>query len=92
MRSHGQCHHIIVNCLRLPCHVEGDTGGHSVIWRDAEGDKIEGGNGRYRVEGSDLVISAANWADMGRFTCTANNGFGVDMVSTFLYPLAPAFI
>ena len=26
-----------------------------------------------------------------RFTCTAQNGFGVDMVSTFLYPLAPAF-
>jgi len=26
-----------------------------------------------------------------RFTCTAQNGFGVDMVSSFLYPLAPAF-
>ena len=25
-----------------------------------------------------------------RFTCTAHNGFGVDMISTFLYPLAPA--
>merc|ERR1712002_1290947 len=24
----------------------------------------------------------------GRFTCTAQNGFGVDMVSSFLYPLA----
>ena len=29
---------------------------------------------------------------ISRFTCTAHNGFGVDMVSTFLYPLAPAFL
>jgi hypothetical protein len=26
-----------------------------------------------------------------RFTCTVQNGFGVDMISTFLYPLAPSF-
>ena len=30
-------------------------------------------------------------ASLPRFTCTAQNGFGVDMVSSFLYPLAPAF-
>ena len=71
--------------------MEGDSGSHSVVWRDAEGEHVTG-SGRYRVEGNDLIISQANWADMGRFTCTAQNGFGVDMVSTFLYPLAPAFI
>ena len=48
-------------------------------------------DGRVRLEGTDLVISQASWADMGRFTCTAQNGFGVDLASTFLYPLAPAF-
>ena len=47
--------------------------------------------GRYKTDGTDLVITGANWADMGRFTCTAQNGFGVDMISSFLYPLAPAF-
>jgi len=39
-----------------------------------------------------MGISEASWADMGRFTCTVQNGFGVDMVSSFLYPLAPAFL
>jgi len=75
---------------KLPCHVEGDSGGHSVIWRDADGSPISA-SGRYRLDGTDLVINDASWADMGRFTCTAQNGFGVDMVSTFLYPLAPTF-
>ena len=75
---------------RLPCHIEGDTGSHSVVWRDAQGSLVTA-DGRYRLEGTDLVISQASWADMGRFTCTAQNGFGVDLASTFLYPLAPAF-
>ena len=77
-----------------------------MIWRDAAGRKVES-EGRYRVEGTDLVIRKADWADMGRysyllfsfkfldfifrFTCTAQNGFGIDMVSSFLYPLAAAF-
>ena len=51
--------------VRLPCHIEGDSGSHSVIWRDAEGGKV-GSSGRYSVEGTDLVINNANWADMGR--------------------------
>ena len=75
---------------RLPCHIEGDQGSHSVVWRDAQGSLVTA-EGRYRLDGTDLVISQASWADMGRFTCTAQNGFGVDMASTFLYPLAPAF-
>merc|ERR1712064_197020 len=41
-------------------------------------------------KGTDLIISDVSWSHMGRFTCTAQNGFGVDMVSTFLYPLVPA--
>ena len=59
---------------RLPCHIEGDTGSHAVTWRDAEG-KTVSGVGRYRVEGTDLVISQANWADMGRLECFEIFGF-----------------
>merc|ERR1711874_133210 len=35
-------------------------------------------NTAWYKDGTDLVITGANWADMGRFTCTAQNGFGVD--------------
>ena len=45
--------------------MEGDNGSHSIIWRDAEGAEV-GSGGRYSVEGTDLVINSANWADMGR--------------------------
>ena len=50
---------------RLPCHLEGDTGTHTVVWRDAQGRPVTA-EGRYRMEGTDLVISKASWADMGR--------------------------
>jgi len=76
---------------RLSCNVQDTTERVSVVWRDANGDPVKT-EGRYKVEGTDLVISEASWADMGRFTCTVQNGFGVDMVSSFLYPLAPAFL
>jgi len=71
---------------RLACNLEGGST-KSVIWRDAAGTVVQN-EGRYKIEGTNLVITGANWADMGRFTCTAQNGFGVDMVSSFLYPLA----
>merc|ERR1711962_1973906 len=76
---------------QLSCNVQDTTERVSVVWRDANGDPVKT-EGRYKVEGTDLVISEASWADMGRFTCTVQNGFGVDMVSSFLYPLAPAFL
>jgi hypothetical protein len=63
---------------------------NSIVWRDAAGNILKN-EGRYQLKGTDLFISKANWADMGRFTRTAMNGFGVDMVSTFLYLLSPAF-
>jgi len=75
---------------KLSCNLQDTSEKHSVVWRDAAGDQVEEG-GRYKMVGTDLEISQASWADMGRFTCTAQNGFGVDMVSSFLYPLAPAF-
>lgn len=50
---------------RLPCHIEGDAGSHSVVWRDAQGRQVTT-EGRYRREGTDLVIRQATWADMGR--------------------------
>ena len=91
---------------RLACNLEGG-GKKTVIWRDAAGTVVKN-EGRYKLDGTSLLITGANWADMGRyllaslldfelqtfsirFTCTAENGFGVDMVSSCLYPLAPAF-
>jgi len=75
---------------RLSCNVQDSAEKHSVIWRNAAGEEVEE-EGRFKLQGTDLLISQASWADMGRFTCTAQNGFGVDMVSSFLYPLAPSF-
>jgi hypothetical protein len=35
----------------------------------------------------DLVISEIRWADMGKYTCVAENKLGRDTATTFLYPL-----
>merc|ERR1712127_328012 len=75
---------------RLACNVQDTSEKHSVVWRNAAGEVVTE-EGRYKIVGTDLVIDQASWADMGRFTCSVQNGFGVDMVSSFLYPLAPAF-
>ena len=37
----------------------------SVIWRDATGNVVKN-EGRYKTVGTDLVITGANWVDMGR--------------------------
>jgi hypothetical protein len=37
----------------------------NVIWRDVSGNEVKN-EGRYRIEGTDLIIKKANWADMGR--------------------------
>jgi len=75
---------------KLVCDIGDVEDKTSVVWRNAGGEVIQT-EGRYKMAGTDLIISQANWSDMGRFTCTAQNGFGVDMVSSFLYPLAPAY-
>ena len=36
-----------------------------MVWRDALGE-VTKGEGRYKMRGTDLEISQANWADMGR--------------------------
>merc|ERR550532_3424718 len=61
---------------RLSCSVQDSAEKHSVIWRNAAGEEVEE-EGRFKLQGTDLLISQASWADMGRFTCTAQNGFGV---------------
>ena len=40
-------------------------GKKSVIWRDAAGNEVKS-EGRYKIDGTDLIIKKANWADMGR--------------------------
>jgi len=75
--------------VRLACNVQGVAGKVSVVWRDGMGKQVKESQDT-KIKGTDLVISGVSWAHMGRFTCTAHNGFGVDMISTFLYPLAPA--
>ena len=41
------------------------VGKKSVIWRDAGGNVVKN-EGRYKIEGTSLLITGANWADMGR--------------------------
>lgn len=74
---------------RLACDVDESAGKLNVVWRDGMGEKVEPSESIH-FKGTDLIISEVNWSHMGRFTCTVENGFGVDMISTFLYPLAPA--
>jgi len=73
----------------LPCNINDKAGKVQVMWRDNTGAPIEESENML-VKGTDLYISGVSWSHMGRYTCTAQNGFGVDMVSTFVYPLAPA--
>lgn len=73
----------------LPCRVNDKAGKVQVLWRDSAGQPIEEDD-NMQVKGTDLVITRVRWAHMGRYTCTVQNGFGVDMISTFVYPLAPA--
>eukprot|EP00088_Acartia_fossae_P052809 TRINITY_DN5983_c0_g1_i1.p1 TRINITY_DN5983_c0_g1~~TRINITY_DN5983_c0_g1_i1.p1 ORF type:complete len:236 (+),score=75.83 TRINITY_DN5983_c0_g1_i1:41-748(+) len=75
--------------VRLPCHVDEKAGKVNIVWRDNAGNAISDSE-TLKVKGNDLVISGVTWSHMGRYTCTAQNGFGVDMVSTFVYPLAPS--
>ena len=42
----------------------------------------------HHMYNSSLVIERLDWSHMGRYICTVNNGFGVDTISTFLYPLS----
>jgi len=75
--------------VRLACNVNESSGKVQVVWRDGMGREVKNSE-TMKAKGSDLYITGVDWSHMGRFTCTAKNGFGVDMVSTFLYPLAPA--
>lgn len=75
--------------VRLVCNVDEAVGKVGVVWRDGMGKRVQESE-TIRFKGNDLIITGVNWSHMGRFTCTAQNGFGVDMISTFLYPLAPA--
>merc|ERR1712198_82599 len=72
---------------RLACNIDESVGKVNVIWRDGMGKQVQESE-TVRIKGTDLIISDVNWSHMGRFTCTTQNGFGVDMISTFLYPLA----
>ena len=42
-----------------------------MIWRDAAGTIVQN-EGRYKLEGTNLVITGANWADMGRYSMELN--------------------
>ncbi|XP_023323283.1 zwei Ig domain protein zig-4 [Eurytemora carolleeae] len=76
--------------VKLSCSVNDDAGKVNVVWKDAMGKEVKESD-TVALHGHDLYINGVDWSHMGRFTCTAQNGFGVDMISTFLYPLAPAF-
>ncbi|XP_049882336.1 neural/ectodermal development factor IMP-L2-like [Pectinophora gossypiella] len=67
----------------LPCRIEGKA---DLYWQDNL-DNIILGDNRHRVLPSgDLMISGLRWSDMGQYTCVAQNAYGKDTASTFLYP------
>ncbi|XP_014288771.1 neural/ectodermal development factor IMP-L2 [Halyomorpha halys] len=72
--------------VRIPCRVHGIA---SVSWVNKDGHLISNAPGsRFRVlESGDLEITKLKWADMGKYSCYAENEIGKDTVSTFLYPM-----
>merc|ERR1711892_1020779 len=62
----------------------------SVEWRDSNNRKIRTG-GRYELTSTDLFIHNVGLEDMGAFTCSAWNDFGMDGVVTTLCPLSQSY-
>jgi len=78
----------IGNEVVLPCKAAGHPR-PSVMWLD-NNDNIVGKSGRVSVlPDGELRIQNIRWADMGPYRCIADNIWGQDSISTFLYPMLP---
>ncbi|CAG7658800.1 unnamed protein product [Allacma fusca] len=70
----------------LPCRGAGRPR-PKITWIDAEGQRIVSGK-KFQVNSNgNLLIRNLSWNEMGEYSCVAENSFGNDLASTFLYPL-----
>ncbi|CAL8071401.1 unnamed protein product [Orchesella dallaii] len=73
--------------ISLPCRAVGKPR-PQVTWFYQQGKKIISGK-KFQVSSSgSLIIRNLAWDDMGVYTCVAENTFGRDTITTFVYPLA----
>lgn len=72
--------------VKIPCMAHTAS---NIQWASRDGQLIANVPGsRFKVlDSGELVISKLRWADMGTYTCIAENELGKDSVSTFLYPM-----
>lgn len=60
-----------------------------VTWYGPNGNELQSSD-KYKVlDNGDLEIRNIAWDDMGLHTCTAENSYGLDRMTTFLYPMLP---
>ncbi|ODM95594.1 Neural/ectodermal development factor IMP-L2 [Orchesella cincta] len=73
--------------ISIPCKAVGKPR-PQVTWFYQQGKKIISGK-KFQVSSSgSLIIRTLAWDDMGVYTCVAENAFGKDTITTFVYPLA----
>jgi hypothetical protein len=71
---------------RLICSADSAT---SLEWRGPDGQDLSEEEGKYEIlPTGDLIVYDLSFTDMGVYSCVAENGYGKDMATTFLYPLA----
>ena len=86
---------VTIQCLLCSSYLflyQPNDGGERILqWRRSSDDKELKTGGRYQLKGTDLLVHNVDMDDMGVYTCSAWNHFGVDMVVTSLCPLSPGY-
>ncbi|KAK3796511.1 hypothetical protein RRG08_003230 [Elysia crispata] len=76
------------NNVRLFCRAQGNPT-PTITWFDADNRIIQAGGNYLLSKNGDLIITNINWFEhMGVYTCEAQNVYGNDSTSPFLYPTA----
>ncbi|BFY98868.1 hypothetical protein BsWGS_01908 [Bradybaena similaris] len=72
--------------VQLFCRAEGNPA-PTITWYDRDNKPIESDENYRIARNGDLIIRDVTWLEnMGAYTCVADNGFGTDTATTFLYP------
>ncbi|KAK9499659.1 hypothetical protein O3M35_002666 [Rhynocoris fuscipes] len=78
--------------VKLVCRTQGFPR-PDVYWTDKSGNILDTSAGsRFKIlDSGDLIIKSVRWPDMGNYMCAAENRFGKDITSTFLYPMMVSY-